>query len=149
MSTTPAGWYPDPEHEGATRYWDGQAWAPTLPVKTGSAAKRLGGFAIASAAIAVIAMGSFMFMGAAFLGIAALFGMPDAGSVAIEGIKRWCATGAVYGLAFALIGLVLAIIATTRNPRPRTRLLAPMWSIVGFALLAELSFLTSAEPIFL
>jgi hypothetical protein len=88
-------------------------------------------------------------MGAALLGIGALFGMPDAGSVAIEGIKRWCATGAVFGLAFALIALVLAILATTRKPRPRTRLLAPMWSVVGFALLAELSFLTGAEPIFL
>ncbi len=26
----PAGWYPDPEHPGQSRYWDGSAWAPSL-----------------------------------------------------------------------------------------------------------------------
>ena len=34
MSTPPANWYPDPEHAGWQRYWDGAAWtdhrAPAL-----------------------------------------------------------------------------------------------------------------------
>ena len=29
---TPAGWYPDPQHPGQQRYWDGTSWAaPTAP----------------------------------------------------------------------------------------------------------------------
>ena len=39
MTTTPpASWYPDPEHAGWQRYWDGQAWtehrAPALERQT-------------------------------------------------------------------------------------------------------------------
>ncbi|MEZ5216029.1 MAG: NINE protein [Ilumatobacteraceae bacterium] len=26
MSTTPAGWYPDPQQPGGQRYWDGATW---------------------------------------------------------------------------------------------------------------------------
>ena len=27
MSATPPGWYPDPDDEGSTRYWDGHGWS--------------------------------------------------------------------------------------------------------------------------
>ncbi|MFL6107958.1 MAG: DUF2510 domain-containing protein [Marmoricola sp.] len=29
MTTTPAGWYPDPQDPSQVRYWDGQAWSET------------------------------------------------------------------------------------------------------------------------
>lgn len=28
---TPAGWYPDPQNPGQQRYWDGTAWAASVP----------------------------------------------------------------------------------------------------------------------
>ena len=30
MSTTPAGWYPDPNAPGSQRYWDGNAWTEQM-----------------------------------------------------------------------------------------------------------------------
>lgn len=30
MSTTPAGWYPDPAGSTNSRFWDGEAWTPQL-----------------------------------------------------------------------------------------------------------------------
>ncbi len=30
-ATPPAGWYPDPEHPGRTRWWSGASWAPATP----------------------------------------------------------------------------------------------------------------------
>lgn len=30
-STTPAGWYPDPQNPGQQRYWDGSSWAAAAP----------------------------------------------------------------------------------------------------------------------
>jgi uncharacterized protein len=36
-SQTPAGWFPDPGHNGGLRYWDGRVWTPyTSPVPQGA-----------------------------------------------------------------------------------------------------------------
>jgi len=29
----PAGWYPDPEHPGWVRYWDGDMWFKSSPIR--------------------------------------------------------------------------------------------------------------------
>ncbi len=31
-ASTPAGWYPDPQHPGQQRYWDGSSWGQTAPM---------------------------------------------------------------------------------------------------------------------
>ncbi len=35
MPRAPAGWYPDPEHPGRLRYWDGDMWFRSSPANPG------------------------------------------------------------------------------------------------------------------
>lgn len=66
---TPAGWYPDPENPGQSRYWDGTAWAapvdPTV-LATASSGGDSGGNKTALIVVAIVAVVALIGGGAYF-----------------------------------------------------------------------------------
>lgn len=147
MSTAPAGWYPDPEHPGATRYWDGAAWAAPMPPKKRVASKVLAGFAIGTSLIAPGLMVGTLGLGLATVGIATLFGMQGMeASVLVDGLLRWAATGARWGIPFALIAAALALAATLVKPRARSAAIRTAWVMAGGGLLLVTLVLLVARP---
>ncbi|WP_159600872.1 DUF2510 domain-containing protein [Agromyces humi] len=59
-SLPPAGWYPDPQRPGASRWWTGSDWAPPSPATITPAKPASNGFAIAGFIVSIVAAGSFI-----------------------------------------------------------------------------------------
>lgn len=105
----PAGWYPDPERPGATRWWTGTEWATPAPV---TRAPR-NGLAIAGFVLGIIAIASFTGGGLPYL--IAIVGLVLAG----VGVGRARTHGT--GLALAWWGVGLSIAAMV---------LAQLWQLI-------------------
>lgn len=75
-SGTPAGWYPDPENPGQSRYWDGTAWAAPSGVPATPHPPAAGGGS-SGGKIALIVVGVLLVLGLITGGVLALTGGDD------------------------------------------------------------------------
>ncbi len=128
MTQVPAGWYPDPEHAGHLRYWDGWRWTEHRSPRPGA------GPSLGPAA-------------APGVGPAQPYGYPG---VATQPTQTLSILGIVFGaiaflffpILFGPAGLVVSAIGLSKNERlaPVALAVSGAGLVVGFALGALLAF---------
>lgn len=116
-----------------------------VAVTTKTASKVLAAFAIVCGVIVLLLIGSFAATGLLVnLGSMAM-GMPNADALLLAYTLQFAAFGAGVGIGFAVIGVVLVILAMTRKARAGIWLIITAWAILGFAIFTILlTFLAAA-----
>jgi hypothetical protein len=105
----PAGWYPDPERPGASRWWTGTEWAPPAPDAVVTVRREpTNGLAVAGFVLGLLA--TLSFTGGPLAYVLALTGLVLAGI----GVTRARELGgrrlqlAWWGVGLSIAGVVLA-----------------------------------------
>jgi len=147
MSVGIPGRYPDPERPGEFRDWDGQEWAPR-PSPQSRVSRVLAKLAIAAAATGPAAVVSTLMLALMLLGFAYVLGAPQPEYGLIYAFVDAGATGALFGSPFVVIGLVLAVLATTRPVRATTHV-RRAWIAVGIGLFVVSFFLALGRPLWI
>ena len=126
-TTTPAGWYDDPDSEGIQRYWDGAEWTerrqPKVPTAAPAVAQTAAPASGNGMAVAALVLG-IVGMLIALIPIFGLFGLIMGVLAFIFGIAGWrkvkrgvtttgkgmAITGAITGLIAVILGIVGLVI---------------------------------------